>query len=261
VSNDPNDPPAGGPIRADGGVPLPQADPAPRSHDPVVGVHPGAEPTYPVQAHPAQVVPRAPQGQPQHGPLAAHPPQAYAPHGYDPRTGQPLAHPLANPHPAYPPLAYPPGYPAQGHPQGYPPQAYPQVNPQAYPQAYPPPGYPGYGPQGYPQQAYPGQHPMPVYGPVPIHIVVQNTNHLGPVAGAGLVRVSNKNRMAAALLAFVLGAFGAHKFYLGRSVAGVLYLLFFWTLIPSFMALIDFVVLLVMSDHEFDMKYNTALQR
>ncbi len=42
-----------------------------------------------------------------------------------------------------------------------------------------------------------------------------------PVAGN---RKSPKNRLAALLLCFFLGFFGAHKFYLGRPVMGVVYL-------------------------------------
>ncbi|MDB9505721.1 TM2 domain-containing protein [Microcystis aeruginosa CS-338/01] len=39
-----------------------------------------------------------------------------------------------------------------------------------------------------------------------------------------------RNRTIAALLAFFLGYLGIHKFYLGENLAGILYLLFFWTL-------------------------------
>jgi TM2 domain-containing membrane protein YozV len=48
-----------------------------------------------------------------------------------------------------------------------------------------------------------------------------------------------KDATVAILLALFLGGFGAHHFYLGNNGAGVLYLLFFWTLIPSFVALIE----------------------
>jgi TM2 domain-containing membrane protein YozV len=76
----------------------------------------------------------------------------------------------------------------------------------------------------------------------------------------GLVRVANRSRVAAAMLAFLLGTFGIHKFYLGRPVAGLLYMLFFWTFIPYLLGLVDFIRLLVMSDHEFELTYNTALE-
>nr|WP_257719828.1 TM2 domain-containing protein [Psychrobacter urativorans] len=64
--------------------------------------------------------------------------------------------------------------------------------------------------------------------------------------------------MTAALLAFFLGGFGAHKFYLGKVGMGILYLIFFWTFIPAIIAFIEFIILLVMSDDEFNRKYGMA---
>jgi hypothetical protein len=64
-----------------------------------------------------------------------------------------------------------------------------------------------------------------------------------------------RNRIAAALFALLLGGIGIHKFYLGRVVAGVLYLLFCWTLIPALIALIEGIVYLTMSDDAFRAKY------
>jgi len=63
------------------------------------------------------------------------------------------------------------------------------------------------------------------------------------------------SRITAALLAFTLGGFGVHRFYLGDTTYGVLMLLFFWTFIPAIIAFIDFVRFLVMSDREFSEKY------
>ncbi|PSF38520.1 hypothetical protein C7H19_05925 [Aphanothece hegewaldii CCALA 016] len=65
-----------------------------------------------------------------------------------------------------------------------------------------------------------------------------------------------KNKVAATLLVFFLGGFGIHKFYLGETLAGVLYLLFFWTFIPSIFAFFDFIGLLIMSEQSFNVKYN-----
>jgi TM2 domain-containing membrane protein YozV len=48
-----------------------------------------------------------------------------------------------------------------------------------------------------------------------------------------------KDTTVAILLAIFLGGFGAHHFYLGRTGLGVLYLCFFWTLIPHIIALIE----------------------
>lgn len=64
-----------------------------------------------------------------------------------------------------------------------------------------------------------------------------------------------KSRIAAALFAFFLGGFGIHKFYLGQTGLGILYLLFCWTFIPAMVAFVEFVLLLVMSDEKFNEKY------
>ncbi len=68
-----------------------------------------------------------------------------------------------------------------------------------------------------------------------------------------------KNKIAAALLAFFLGGFGVHKFYLGENFGGILYLLFFWTFIPSILAFFDFLGLLLMSDQTFNAKFNPGV--
>ena len=44
------------------------------------------------------------------------------------------------------------------------------------------------------------------------------------------------------LLAFFLGGLGIHKFYAGHIFLGILYLIFFWTGIPAFIALIEFII-------------------
>jgi TM2 domain-containing membrane protein YozV len=50
---------------------------------------------------------------------------------------------------------------------------------------------------------------------------------------------SKKNPTTAVLLALFLGGLGAHKFYMGQTGMGILYLLFCWTYIPSIIALIE----------------------
>ena len=65
-----------------------------------------------------------------------------------------------------------------------------------------------------------------------------------------------KDKTAAALLAFVLGGIGVHRFYLGQTGLGFLCLLFCWTLIPAFIAFIDFIIFLTMNKESFDWKYN-----
>lgn len=66
-----------------------------------------------------------------------------------------------------------------------------------------------------------------------------------------------KSKTTAIVLAFLLGGLGIHRFYLGQTGLGILYLVFCWTLIPALVAFVDFILLLVMSDETFNQKYNT----
>lgn len=66
---------------------------------------------------------------------------------------------------------------------------------------------------------------------------------------------NGKSKIAAALLALFLGAFGVHKFYLGQIGWGLLYLVFFWTFIPSIVAFVEFIILLTMSDDTFNRRF------
>lgn len=66
---------------------------------------------------------------------------------------------------------------------------------------------------------------------------------------------NGRSKLVAALLALFLGGFGVHKFYLGRAGWGVVYLLFCWTFIPAVVGFIEGILLLVMSEREFNGKY------
>lgn len=48
-----------------------------------------------------------------------------------------------------------------------------------------------------------------------------------------------KNPTTAVLLALLLGGIGIHKFYLGQTGKGIVYLLFSWTFIPAILAFIN----------------------
>lgn len=55
--------------------------------------------------------------------------------------------------------------------------------------------------------------------------------------------VTKKNPTTAVLLALFLGGLGIHKFYLGQTGLGVLYLIFCWTYIPSIAGFIESFVI------------------
>ncbi|MGI0117304.1 TM2 domain-containing protein [Zooshikella sp. RANM57] len=74
----------------------------------------------------------------------------------------------------------------------------------------------------------------------------------------------SSKKIAAALFAFFLGAFGAHKFYLGYTKQGVIMLLVFIfgmillgipSMIIGIIAFIEFVLYLTKSDEEFEQLY------
>lgn len=65
-----------------------------------------------------------------------------------------------------------------------------------------------------------------------------------------------RNKIVAALLAIFIGGLGIHKFYLGRIFQGIIYIIFCWTGIPSIVAFIEGIVYLVMTDKDFNKKYN-----
>ena len=48
-----------------------------------------------------------------------------------------------------------------------------------------------------------------------------------------------RDEVVGVLLALLLGCFGVHHFYLGRTGLGILYLCFFWTGIPAILGLIE----------------------
>ncbi len=67
-----------------------------------------------------------------------------------------------------------------------------------------------------------------------------------------------KTKVAAGLLGIFLGDFGIHKFYLGQTGIGILYLVFCWTLIPGLVGFVEGIVFLTLSDEEFARRYGIA---
>lgn len=64
-----------------------------------------------------------------------------------------------------------------------------------------------------------------------------------------------KDRVTAGILAILLGGIGIHKFYLGKIGQGILYLIFFWTVIPAIIGLIEGIIYLTKTDEEFQALY------
>ncbi len=71
---------------------------------------------------------------------------------------------------------------------------------------------------------------------------------VGPSSGA-------INKVALLLITFFLGGIGAHKFYQKKYLLGIVYLLFFWTYIPTIAAWIEFIIYACKSEAELQQKY------
>ena len=84
--------------------------------------------------------------------------------------------------------------------------------------------------------------------------------------------LGTKNRVTAAVLAILLGSFGAHKFYLGHNAAGItmlavwasgfllssLFIGALWIWIPGLIGLIEGIIYLTKSDEDFEQIYITG---
>lgn len=72
-----------------------------------------------------------------------------------------------------------------------------------------------------------------------INIVNDNNN-----SGANTLYAAGKvvNKLVYILLALFLGGLGVHKFFAGKIGTGILYIIFCWTGIPSFIGLIEAII-------------------
>ena len=116
-------------------------------------------------------------------------------------------------------------------PSGPAPQGAPPTPPPAVPQA-PPPAVP--------------QAPPPTW--------------LAPASAAPAGPGSGKSRAVAAAFALLVGGLGIHKFYLGKTALGVLYLLLSWTGIPSLVAWIEGITYLAKSDWAWAAEYGGPVE-
>jgi TM2 domain-containing membrane protein YozV len=67
-----------------------------------------------------------------------------------------------------------------------------------------------------------------------------------------------KQKMVAGILGILLGGLGVHHFYLGSTMAGVIEIIatFVTCGVGGLLGLIEGILLLVMSDADFDQRYN-----
>lgn len=63
-----------------------------------------------------------------------------------------------------------------------------------------------------------------------------------------------KDKTVAGILAFFLGFLGVHKFYLGQTGLGILYIIFFP--IAGLLGIIDGIILLTMDENQFHARFN-----
>jgi len=68
-------------------------------------------------------------------------------------------------------------------------------------------------------------------------------------------KIYQKNRVTAAVLAITLGGLGVHKFYLGKPVQGIFYLIFIWTYIPAIIGFAEGLYYLSLNDQQFAEKF------
>ena len=88
---------------------------------------------------------------------------------------------------------------------------------------------------------------------------VANLPATAPAYFAPPAPTTSRNKIVAALLAFFLGVFGVHRFYLGRIGSGIVMLLLTCTilglLVTGLWAFVDFLRYLFMSDRDFARRY------
>ncbi|MEO5349240.1 MAG: TM2 domain-containing protein [Magnetococcus sp. YQC-3] len=73
------------------------------------------------------------------------------------------------------------------------------------------------------------------------------------------VQPVKKSQTIAAVLCLFLGAVGGHRFYLGPTWLGVVYLLLCWTGIPSLVAMIETFIIVFSGQESWAKKYNGGI--
>lgn len=73
--------------------------------------------------------------------------------------------------------------------------------------------------------------------------------------------VRRRRKTVAGRLAIFLGCVGAHKFYLGQTTNGILYVGFAFTLVPALLGLSDGIILLAMTPERFAQRFGSLIHR
>lgn len=96
-----------------------------------------------------------------------------------------------------------------------------------------------------------------MYPEAPEYMYLQNMNDQQRAAFLSHYNAGRKDTTTGVLLAVFLGGFGGHRFYMGETGLGILYLVFCWTGIPS---LVAFVEIFLMSQRVRKFNYELAAQ-
>ena len=72
-----------------------------------------------------------------------------------------------------------------------------------------------------------------------LHYLTKKMSHSEKFAFYNEYNLRKRDTAIGVSLALLLGGIGIHRFWLGQTKAGVTYLIFCWTIIPIFFAIVD----------------------
>ena len=88
-----------------------------------------------------------------------------------------------------------------------------------------------------------------------MHVTAKSCPKCGALSPNSSPAAGSKDKNIAGLFALLLGGIGAHHFYLGNIILGLLYLIFCWTFIPLIVGFIEGLIYLTQSEESFARKY------
>ncbi len=78
----------------------------------------------------------------------------------------------------------------------------------------------------------------------------QDDSYSVPNSDMDMGNFKKVNKIAYGLIAILLGGFGIHRFYSGKILSGIIYLLFCWTFIPTVLGIIEGIIALTKDDED-----------